>query len=82
MTTGHPMADAPLMYILAIAPCIGFSALAVGLGLIADRDPGKARRWAVAGIVVGLVAAVLSLTGIPGHLMADHWIEPLPDERR
>ncbi|MGP9537890.1 hypothetical protein ACT3SP_07755 [Brachybacterium sp. AOP43-C2-M15] len=79
--SGHPSADQPFVHMLAITPSLCFSALAVLLYLFAAPGSRRHRRLAALGMVLGVIAAVLTLIDLPGGLAARFWIEPLPDER-
>lgn len=78
VNAGHPMADAPLVYLLAVAPSGMVTVVTVALGLTACLTPRGARVQGAVGIGLGILAVVFSLLQIPADHMTSHWIEPYP----
>ncbi len=78
VNSGHPKADAHLIYLLAVTPSIVLAVLAVGTGAVACSSSRGARARGAVGIGLGLLAVVLSVLQFPADLMIGHWITPYP----
>ncbi|MEJ6542867.1 hypothetical protein ACTXJ3_10440 [Brachybacterium paraconglomeratum] len=78
INSGHPSADQGFVHMLAVTPSLCFSALAILLCVVNTAASGWPRGFAILGMVLGVIAAVLTFLDIPGSLAAEHWVEPYP----
>lgn len=81
VNAGHPSADQSMIHMLAVAPSLILSLVAIGVGCSIRWDRKGHRALALLGVTLGGIAIFLTLTDALGTLAAQNWIIPVPGGR-